>query len=248
MNILFEISDNLLIGILVFFLLVIVIVFSVIKFKNRKIKPIDDDDRYDRDEFPTISVKEISKEELTDEQLEAKKELQRVYDMMSKDLEKQNKASDEIEEFEREQEESAIISYQELIKQADKLKKDADMYERRSEEAADTELVSAMDNFSRKTKVVRKSSSINKPETRYSNSSSRRFNEVRNHKSQFKSSDIISPIYGVQNNKKMMRKKTVSKRGNDDIISRAYESNDFDNEKTQNLDFLNSLKKFRKNL
>ena len=46
----------------------------------------------------------------------------------------------------------------------------------------------------------------------------------------------------------MIKKKNDSKREKNDIISKAYGSKEFDNEKTQNLDFLNSLKSFRKNL
>lgn len=245
MNVLFEISDTLLIGIGVFFLLLIIIVFAVIKIKNRKIKPIDDDDRYDSDEFPTISVKEISKDELTDEQIEAKKELQRVYDMMSKDLEKQTKASDEIEEFEKEQEENAIISYQELMEQASKLKEEADRYELEAEEVADMEIKDAMDTFSRRNKkyddeIFSRRMIDERP--------SRREYERSSRKKEFKSSDIVSPIYGVQSNKNMLKKKNGSKSGKNDIISKAYGSKEFDNEKTQNLDFLNSLKSFRKNL
>ena len=58
----------------------------------------------------------------------------------------------------------------------------------------------------------------------------------------FKNSDIISPIYGIQKEKK----KSSLKRTNDGIIGRAYEKSNMESE--QNIDFLNSLKEFRKNL
>ncbi len=58
--------------------------------------------------------------EPTPEQLKAREELERVFNQMSADLENQTASSSEIETFEREQEENAIISYQELIKEAEK--------------------------------------------------------------------------------------------------------------------------------
>ena len=64
----------------------------------------------------------------------------------------------------------------------------------------------------------------------------------------FKNSDIVSPIYGIQSNKNMVRHKNSSKNENRDIISKAYEEDLFEEEKTQNLDFLNSLKEFRNKL
>ena len=46
----------------------------------------------------------------------------------------------------------------------------------------------------------------------------------------------------------MVRHKNSSKNENRDIISKAYEEDLFEEEKTQNLDFLNSLKEFRNKL
>ena len=57
--------------------------------------------------------------ELTEEQIKAREELQRVFNQMSEDLENQTATPREIEDFEREQEENAIISYQELIKETE---------------------------------------------------------------------------------------------------------------------------------
>ena len=238
MNILFEISDTLIIGVVAVIFLIIVIIAFFIKAHNRKVKPIDDDDRYDADDFPSIKIKEIPKEELTEEQLEAKSELERVYNMMSQDLEKQADEPDDIEEFEREQEENAIISYQELMAQAEKLKNEADRYERMAEETADMEVKDAMDTYSKqyKQETIRKRQ-VNSPKR-----------ESKPNYRSFKSSDIVSPIYGVQSNKNMIRQKDVSKKKKNEIISKAYGQKHFEEEKTQNLDFLNSLKEFRKNL
>ena len=68
-----------------------------------------------------------------------------------------------------------------------------------------------------------------------------------NHKG-FKSSDIVSPIYGVQSNRNMVKQKNSTKVKKSDIISKAYNEKEFEMEKTQNIEFLNSLKEFRKNL
>ena len=235
MNILFEISDKLLIiiGLIVVLLITIgVIIFKVLN--RKKIKPIEEDERYDidaDDDFSSISIddffneeREIPKEELSDEQLEAKDELQRVYEMMSEDLKKDNK-KDEIDEFERRQEEDAIISYQELIKRADELKLEAQNYEEVYEKKADMSVEDILNNYEEDIHINRDYSP-----------------------KKFKNSEIVSPIYGVQSNKDMVRMK--KKKPNDkksDIISKAYEE-DFDEEKTQNLEFLKSLREFRKNL
>ena len=235
MNILFEISDKLLIiiGLIVVLLITIgVIIFKVLN--RKKIKPIEEDERYDidaDDDFSSISIddffneeREIPKEELSDEQLEAKDELQRVYEMMSEDLKKDNK-KDEIDEFERRQEEDAIISYQELIKRADELKLEAQNYEEVYEKKADMSVEDILNNYEEDIHINRDYSP-----------------------KKFKNSEIVSPIYGVQSNKDMVRmKKNKPNDKKSDIISKAYEE-DFDEEKTQNLEFLKSLREFRKNL
>ncbi|MBR2840494.1 MAG: hypothetical protein IKF01_01335 [Bacilli bacterium] len=236
MNILFEISDKLLIIIGLIVILLITIGVIVFKALNRKkIKPIEEDERYDidvDDNFDSLSIddffneeREIPKEELTDEQIEAKEELQRVYEMMSEDLENDNEKKDEIDEFERRQEEDAIISYQELMKRADELKLEANNYEEVYEKSADMSVEDILNSYEKDIHVNRDYSS-----------------------KKFKNSEIVSPIYGVQSNKDMVRmKKRKPNVKKSDIISKAYEE-DFDEEKTQNLEFLKSLREFRKNL
>ena len=223
MWLLFEIPDKVLVIVGAIFVLLIIIVAAIIKNSGRKVKPISEDERYDNEE--PIKVKEVTKDELTDEQKEAKEELARVFNQMSADLEKQKLTPDEIDDFEREQEENAIISYQELIAQAEKLKEKAVKYES-YEEKADKHVKDAYERMEEQ-KVVK---------------------QPKKQVHAFKSSDIVSPIYGVQSNKNMVRQKNSSKKENRDIISRAYEQDLFEEEKTQNLDFLNSLKEFRKNL
>lgn len=229
MNILFEIPDTLIIGVIAFVLLIIIIVAFFIKARSRKVKPISEDDRYDRDFLEEVEPREIKVEKITDEQLAAKAELEKVYKRMSEDLERQNNAKDEIEDFERQQEESAIISYQELIKQSDKLKKEYETIEK----------VPAKKHREETLKIEEKDED-KKPKK----SEKTKYGQNKG----FKSSDIVSPIYGIQSNKNMLKQKNSTKSKKSDIISKAYNEKEFDEEKTQNIDFLNSLKEFRKNL
>lgn len=236
MNVLFEIPDVIIVGVIAVILLVIIITALFIKAHSRKVKPIDEDERYDsgfeEDVFEELEKSNVIKENITDEQREAKAELERVYKRMSEDLEKQNNDKDEIDDFEREQEENAIISYQELVKQADKLKKEADEYEQIAENKADMEVEDAIKTFKKHDFKESKKSKTSK----YSD------------KKKFKSSDIVSPIYGIQSNKNMVKQKNSTNSKKSDIISKAYNEKEFEMEKTQNIEFLNSLKEFRKNL
>ncbi len=228
MNILFEIADSdlLIIGvILAAIFVVIALVFRAIVNKNR-VMPISEDERFDNeDNFE-------EKKPLTDEQKKAKEELERVYAQMSMDLEKQEdneiqeerlEEKDNIDEFEREQEENAIISYQELMAAAEKLKKQADKYEAYTEDNADMRVHEAMNTYKEHTEKNIKP-------------------EVQKEHHGFKNSEIISPIYGIQKEKK----KSSLNRQSNGIISKAYEEAITESE--QNMDFLNSLKEFRKNL
>ena len=226
MNLLFEIPDKVLAIAGLIFVLLIIIVALIIKHSGHKVKPISEDDRYDSDD---IKFAEVTKKELTNEQKEAKEELARVFNQMSEDLEKQKPTPEEIDDFEREQEENAIISYQELIAQAEKLKEKADKYEKIAIEKADKKV----STYDREDTIKELHDDIEKSKKK---------------RQTFRNSDIISPIYGVQSNKNMVRQKRSPKKENHDIISEAYEEDLFELEKTQNLDFLNSLKQFRKNL
>lgn len=219
MYFLFEIPDAFLIVLGLVFLLIIGVLFIVFRSRN-KVKPISDDDRYDQE---VIEVKKISEDDLTAEQKEAKEELEKVFNQMSEDLDKQKVSEEVIDTFEKEQEENAIISYQELLEHAEKLKKKPVEYEKVDLESS-------------------KGVEIQKPEKIDV------IDKPLKTKKSFKSSDIVSPIYGVQSNKNMVRQKKNTNRKKSDIIGKAYEQESFEKEETQNLDFLNSLKEFRKNL
>ena len=226
MNILFEIADSTLMiigAILVAILLVAFIIFKIVSNKT-KVKPIDENERFDIDETNTKS--EVA---LTEKQKKAKEELERVFNQMSSDLEKQEPTKDEIDEFERKQEENAIISYKQLMEEAKKLKEKADEYEQEADKVADMKIDDAINTYEKHSKINVSEIETSKPQEAYQG---------------FKNSDIISTKYGIQKEKK--DKKITTKFKTNDIISKAY--NEVDEEREENTQFLNSLKEFRKNL
>ena len=232
MNILFEIADRdlMIIGAIVLVIFVILaLVFRAIINKNR-VMPISEDERFDKEENEEEDIEEKLKPvELTEEQKQAKAELERVYEQMSADLEKQEEKHDDIDAFEREQEENAIISYQELMAAAEKLKQEANGYEAHVEDKADMRVNEAMNTYKEHTeKTVKKQE------------------EEKSVYHGFKNSEIISPIYGIQ--RENSREKSSPKPQRNGIISGAYEDINPESENEKNIDFLNSLKEFRKNL
>lgn len=221
MDLLLEIADRDLIFIALAFLgLVIFGVIIAYIIKRNKVKPIAEDERFDKEEKPV---------ELTEEQKQAKAELERVFNMMSADLEAETEEVSPIDEFEKEQEENAIISYQELIRQAKakgQIKEDP-VYEVEEPQTALEEVYtkpsyqelykepSYQDIYEEEPKMVVEE----KPEE----------------KKKFKNSEFISPIFGIQNGNPSYP--TVKK------IDRSAKK-----EEDDNVDFLNSLKEFRENL
>ena len=121
MYILFEITDkSSILLMLIIFVAVLSLAFIIyIMTKDDKIEPIDEEKRYDN-EKPKEYFENIKPE--TKEQQEAKDELERVFRQMSEDLEKE-KPKTVIDTFEQEQEENAVISYQELLRQAEEKRK-----------------------------------------------------------------------------------------------------------------------------
>lgn len=209
MNILFEIADRDLI--LFGFILTTVILLGIIIFwavNKGKIVLTEE----------IIEEPKLEKPELTEEQKAAKAELERVFNQMSADLEAKNE-SQPIETFEREQEENAIISYQELIKQVEK--KQEIKKEQPKEDIEES-----------------------KPEIEKLEQMELDFEEPK----KFKNSDIISPIFGIQKENNYQKKPKEEKIEEPFVARHAYESIKKDYEDENNKDFLNSLKEFRKNL
>jgi len=217
MNILFEIADKdiMFIGLFgVGIILFGVIIFYVLsKGEKEEIEVFDDVESLEEEEDMFENIKPKTKE-----QKEAKDELERVFKQMSDDLEEKNKAPKAIEKFEQEQEENAIISYQELIKQAE-VKRN---YPNEDFEKIEKKVEDVIEVTEEKPKKEKKQKKEEK---------------------KFKNSEIISPIFGVQSPdeyKEELREKELKKENSKDLKV-AYEEND-------NIDFLKSLKEFRNNL
>lgn len=229
MNILFEIADRDVVFIALAFIGLVIfgfVIFFVVT-KN-KVKPISEDERYDKEEFfPEIKP-------VTKEQQEAKDELERVFNQMAADLEKKEAEKDNIEEFERMQEENAIISYQELIKQANENKKNEEVKEVKSIEPKKE----TYKELKFEEKVEEPKENIKSPMQL-----ELEIDDIEEPK-KFKNSEIISPIFGIKGSESY-EKSTAEV--NISLARHAYEDKE-PYEEENNAEFLNSLKEFRSNL
>jgi len=254
MYFLLEISDKyiVLFGIIV---VVILLVTAVILFafsKKNKVKPIDENDRFE--ELSEPKFKKV--EELTDEQKKARAELERVFNKMNEDLQKESETV--VDNFEREQEENAIISYQELIKQVKGVKEEVDETPVIKEPSL-SKIISTKEpglnlehditfdeNAIYNDDIVEKQGEKEtylsalenlKVATPISENVERK--PYSGTKTKFNSSEIISPIFG--------RQEPIVKEEKFDV-DETYSSLNRENEHKQNEEFLNTLKEFRNNL
>lgn len=177
MYLLFKITSNDLIFLVLagigLILLGIVTVYVI--RKNNRVKPIDEFERFDED---YDDMESEAPREFTEEQQQAKEELERVFNMMNADLEAKKPMS-AIDEFEREQEANAIISYQELIRQA------------REKGQISEDFV-----------IEEKCDDSYKQQDDIEDDSKKNINEDK----KFKKSEIISPVFGVQGSSSYQKK------------------------------------------
>lgn len=227
MNILFEIADKdlMFIGLAFVALIIFATIIFYIVNKDNRVAPLPEDERFDREEDKPLETTK----ELTPEQQEAKSELERVFAQMSADLEA-SKAPERavIDEFEREQEENAIISYQELIKEAAKNKPTLVKENPKTQD-------DVLAQYFNETKDNPKVSQI-EFDTEKLDQEKAKPKEPK----KFQNSAIISPIFGIQEGSVPTATSKESKVAYEEIKS-SYDGD-------SNIDFLNSLKEFRKNL
>lgn len=242
MNILFEIADKDLIFIglaLVGVILFAIVIFYVLN-KGNKVEPISETERFDSDE-PEEKAPELFEniKPVTKEQQEAKNELERVFSQMSADLEAKAPAPEVIEEFEREQEENAIISYQELIKQAEAKKmQNIEIEEPVAKEKTSQDVLADYLHEPAPVKEVPVQMELEIEQVKESKEEPRKF----------RNSDIISPIFGIQNAPTCQPYQSYEKVKEPEAPRHAYEEIKVAYESENNTEFLNSLKEFRKNL
>lgn len=124
-----------------------------------------------------------------------------------------------LNEFEKEQEESAIISYDELVKKAGAKKI---VYKTKKEEKTKSDEFEQMSmNFD--IKEPKKDKKVDSPKT------------------SFTPSKIVSPIYGVQNQE-------ISKVNKNTRVEKYEQISTGDKDMDEDIEFLNKLKKFREEL
>ena len=232
MNILFEIADRDLLFIILAFVGVLIfgaIIFFVINKKNKTENPFAEnikEERFDKNDKPAELFTNIKPE--TKEQQEAKNELERVFNQMAKDLENENKSKEAIEEFEREQEENAIISYQELIKQAE-------MKRLQQEHMQEPKTNAFEEKEPKQANIFEEMKSMEEDNIKELEKNKKQISEEPK---KFKNSEIISPIFGVQKPGEVTTRREAPRHSNGKI-NVDYKEED---------DFLNSLKEFRNNL
>ena len=222
----------------------IIIIFFVLDFiqskKTKAVKPVIIDEK---------------------EKENAKLELEKIMKQMTADME--NREPINITSYEQDQEEKAIISYEELVKAAKRTVESADIIDNESEDK---------ENY---LNTVRNSlvfegkddeNIINKVESEVNDAYIQTALELDiKEDAKFKNTEFISPIFGKISNEISYPKieefesnKPFSKLSetfseisavNDyELIKESFTLEQLDNEIKRNTDFLNTLKEFRKNL
>ena len=210
-------NDLIYIGIIIF--LIIIIILTILSIKK------------DRDR--AINNRPILEPAKNEEEKESDRlELEKVVNDMKKNIESKE---NNIKSYEQNQEEAAIISYQELVKAVRNENENVSTpHNEVGMEVADKNFIEEPTVEEEKTKVP----VFDEPQKEETI-------EIENLKvdteKKFQSSEFISPIFGTapQGNIKEVEKKDDSEITMDDIIDEDFDEDD---------EFLDSLKGFRKNL
>lgn len=243
----------------ILFLIVGVIAFIIYKDKKNDQEEIDEllnDIGKAKPRKEEVQVTKIEPKESSNQKIN----LEEMLTAMQNDLDKKN--SNQIENFERDQEENAIISYKELKKAAEEKKAATDIFEKDQEENAiisykelETKHNPLEELFVKEEKIKPLSKAIAKIESP---------REIKDKK--FKNTEFISPIYGKMD-EHLDYPKVRSFNKEDDLSLNSYFGQDvsnYYNEKTSNEitpnmdqlseqlkkndEFLKALKEFRSNL
>jgi len=255
-------------------LAILTIIFFVIIYflgfkKNKKDEIVEYENKLDSKSDAYSKIEN----ELTEDQKLAKLELQKVIEQMNEDI--ANKPKEAIDLFEQEQEENAIISYQELVNNVKNEKQTkidlTDIYEKSDdileteeikEEIKVSEKITKVDEVSPIDKYIEK---INEPEEENLKfdddieSAIESIDKLLDKKEEketkkFHTSDFVSPIYGKQEFKmeypKVAPFKTKEEKFKDNLIEieNTLKMEPLTDEDKLNEEFLNALKNFRKNL
>lgn len=264
-----EVPTNLLIiiSIVIFFLIVICILYIIYKDRRKDDEEIDEiledlvkakpRDKKTTDnlinakiEVPIGEIKEPVKQEVTEDKID-------LEDMLNKMQKSLSSKEEVVENFELEQEEKAIISYQELLEnmKKDEFKQDIEIHEQEEEKtASEISQEKVLEFLKKEEPKIKKIESITEEKSK-----------------KFKNTDFISPIFGKQEAKieyPTIKSFKAPKHAKEDIdildeidepkiLDRVIEQETLESainiepltdEIKKNAEFLNALKEFRSNL
>lgn len=228
------------------------IIYLVIREKKEDKKEIDeilselesdDEEKPEEDNEEEIKIEDKEKEEQQDIKLEEnKREVEEMLKKMQKDLEAT--PEDVVTNFENEQEENSIISYQELLKSVKDKK----------------EVESKVTTVKIEEDIIEPQKEELKIEIDEIEEETLQINPIIDRNKKFKSTEFISPIFGKQDNQIKYPTVPKLKREDEEETISLFDSLDMDYEEKivdtrkleaeikKNDDFLKALKEFRKNL
>ena len=213
-------------------LIIIATILFIIAANQKNRKKIKDD---------FVEAERVDTELNKIEETPKSNELENILKKMQEDIDL--KPEDVVKKFEEEQEEKAIISYQELV---DNVK--AGKIEVEEEEEADINFVENLyieeENEPIMTTEEEKPSVT--PEMVKEAIENISVSSIKEEPKKFKKSDFISPIYGVMEQK--FEYPTVKKNENVLDIMNTKDYNELTEEIKRQEEFLNALKEFRRNL
>lgn len=250
-----SISTNVLVVISCITLMAIIGIIIYIIYKDKKVDQEEIDDLIEDivKAKPRAGVEEIKKETKEVEVNNNALNLEEMLNTMQHDLEQ--KEEKQIDIFEKEQEENAIISYKELKKAASKV----DNYEKEQEENA----IISYKELNKKTS----SESLDEKEDLLKSIARKKITKIEspreNKDKKFKNTEFISPIFGKMD-EHIEYPKIKAYNRDDDLSLNEYFGQDVEeyykeeremlnveplkNEMKKNDDFLKALKEFRNNL
>lgn len=219
---------------------IIYLVYLVKKDKKEDLEEIEELTSK-KDDVDELKEKLIEVEKKEKVKKDSKADLEGMLEKMQEALETK-KAEDVVANFESEQEEKSIISYQELV---ESLKSEKPIYEE------------AIEHF-KSPDVIEIEHSLEKPEiVKIDLGDDVTKVEIPNvkKKAKFKNSEFVSPIFGTKKVndgdiiiKEIKREKTQKKHRSNDSLEEVLGIEPLSEEIKKNDEFLKSLKEFRKNL
>ena len=191
-----------------------------------------------KDDFVTAEKVEAELQKI--DETPKSNELEELLKKMQEDIEL--KPEDVVKRFEEEQEEKAIISYQELV---DNVK--AGKIEVIDDEESDTNFVESLNLVEdyEPINVIEEKTSVT-PEMVKDAIETISISSIKEEPKKFKNSEFISPVYGVMNEKIEYPK--IKKSENILDIMNTKDYNELTEEIKRQEEFLNALKEFRNNL